>query len=325
MRRGAIVLLSLALLLVGAGVWVALAEDDGAMAQSDDSGSGCAVANAAGPTDPPRGARNARSRKQAKRRGTKRGATGSRQKISLQGDPQSASKSVNLGDDREAEEVVLRVNVSPRLSAKTTRKLSVAAEQFANSSETGETVTFPEPTFSKLKRSGDGKRIRFTMCVDPPNDLPAGKYVSTVMLEGPSPVEPAVMTVTLNAKDGHGFIIAALIAAFVSFLVLLYKGAGEKRVAALAAAEKLTGDERTRALRDAESWRRPLSACVGDLGWWVPTVASVAAAFALLYAAYDANPAWGEGGLVTNAIAVIGTALAAIGARTVFTQNSTSR
>lgn len=214
----------------------------------------------------------------------------------------------------------MRVNASPRVTPTYAKRLEVAAEPFVTSSETGDTITFSEPTFSKLEVSGNGKRITFKMCIDPPNDLPAGKYVSTVTLEGPPSVEAAAMTLTLNAKDGGGFIAAALLTAALAFLVLLYKGAGEKRSLLLAAAQKQPEAQRDAAVKDAEGWRGPIWSCLGDLGWLVPTLAAIISAFALLYAAYDANPAWGEGGFVTNAIALVGTGLAAVGAKTVFTQ-----
>ncbi|HEX7278659.1 MAG TPA: hypothetical protein VF255_03445 [Solirubrobacterales bacterium] len=255
--------------------------------------------------------------------------------VTLQPDPQSANKVVNLGDDRQLEEVTLRVNVSPEVPPNFEKQLTVVAEPFASSSETGETVTFSEePTFSELEVSGNRKRITFTMCVDPPDDLPAGKYTSTVMLEGPPPpeggvaeatvTEEAVMTVTFNGKDGRGFLFAALITASLAFLILLYKGAGERRPLLLKEAEKRTDSQRDKAIGDAQGWWKPAKDCLGDMGWLVPTLASIAAAFALLYAAYDANPAWGEGGIVTNAIALIGTGLAAVGAKTVFTQSSST-
>jgi hypothetical protein len=300
------------------GLAVALVAAHLAGAETVASNPRCSVANAAGPVAAdtlPRRNTNA-AKKQKKKKG--------QQKVSLQPDPQSAGRSVNLGDDREAEVVTLRVNASAELRRGFEKKLDLVAEPFVNTSETGETVTFPEPTFSKLEVSGNRKRITFKMCVNPPNDLPAGKYTSTVMLEGPPPTEAAVMTVTLNAKDGHGFILAAAFTALLAFLVLLYKSAGERRAVAIAAAEKKTED-RTQAMRAAEGWKDPICRCLHDLGWWVPTLASIGAAFALLYAAYDSNPAWGEGGLVTNAIALVGTGLAAVGAKAVFTQSSPSQ
>jgi hypothetical protein len=260
--------------------------------------------------------------KAAAKKGAAQKRAAVKRKVALQAEPASASKVVNLGDDREAEEVTLHATVSPKAPPNFEKQLGVVAEPFANTSETGETVTFPEPTFSKPKLSGNGKRVTFTMCVDAPNDLPAGKYATTVLLEGRPPTEPAVMTVTLNAKDGHGFILAAGLTALLSFLILLYKSAGEKRTLLLAEAEKAPENERADAVEKARGWWGPIWGCLKDLGWWVPTVAAVVSAFAVLYAAYAANPAWGEGGIVTSAIALIGTGLAAVGAKTVFTQNA---
>jgi hypothetical protein len=241
-------------------------------------------------------------------------------KLSLTADPTSANKVVNLGTDREPEEVTLRVNAAPRVPKGFGRRLEVVAEPFVSASETGDTNSFEEPRFSHLRVSGNRKRITFEMCVDAPNDTPAGKYVSTVQVEGPPSVEAAVMTVTVNGKDGGGFWLATGIAAFLAFCVLLYKGAGEKRALAIVRAQtKPAGEQRDEAVKTAERWLCALKRCVFDLGWWVPSIAALASAFALLLAAYTANPAWGEGGLVTNVVALTGTGLAAIGAKSVFT------
>jgi hypothetical protein len=220
--------------------------------------------------------------------------------------------------------VPLRVNASTVISKHLEQRLELVAEPFVSTSETGDTFTFAEPTFSKLKVSGNRKRVTFRMCVNPPNSLPAGKYISTVMLEGPPRVGSAVMTVTLNAKDGSGFKLWAGVTAAIAFLILLYKGAGERRAVLLAAAEKDTSTDHDKLVRDTECWWNSIKKCLCDLGWWVPTLASIGAAFALLYAAYESNPAWGEGGLVASGIALVGTGLAAVGAKTILTQTSSS-
>jgi hypothetical protein len=307
----------------------ALAVARPAAAEGEGAERTCKLPNAAGsvverasaaPSQKP--GRKKHKKKTSKTKAAAKKQAAAKKKVALQAEPASAGKVVNLGDDREAEEVTLHATVSPKAPPNFEKHLGVLAEPFANTSETGETVTFSEPTFSKPELSGNGKRATFTMCVDAPNDLPAGKYTTTVLLEGPPPTEPAVMTVTLNAKDGHGFILAAALTALLSFLILLYKSAGEKRTLLLAEAEKVPEGERDDAVKKARRWRGPIWECLKDLGWWVPTVAAVVSAFAVLYAAYAANPAWGEGGIVTSAIALIGTGLAAVGAKTVFTQNA---
>lgn len=282
----------------------------------------CPVPNAAGaPAGLAATGQPATARGNAKKQKTRKQKQQKQKKVFLQPDPQSVNRSVNLGDDREPEEVTLRVNLPAVLPPGFKQKLELVAEPFITTSETGETVTFSEPRFSELTVSGNRKRITFEMCIDPPNDLPAGKYTSTVMLEGPPPTESAVMTVTLNAKDGHGFVVAAALTAVLAFLILLYKGAGEKRTVRLAEAEKETdAEQRKAAVAAAERWWDPIKGCLLDLGWLVPTLASIAAAFTLLWAAYDSNPAWGEGGIVTSAIALVGTGLAAVGAKAIFTQ-----
>jgi hypothetical protein len=281
----------------------------------------CQVENAAGPAAGAPAGHTELGRKEKKR---KRGAA-KPVKLSLTADPQSANRVVNLGADREPEGVTLRVNAAPRVPPGYGRRLEVVAEPFVSSSETGDTNSFSEPAFSHLHVSGNRKRITFKMCIDAPNSLPAGKYLSTVLVEGPPPVEAAAITLTVNGKDGGHFWEAAGLTAFLAFLVLLYKGAAEKRALLIAKAQsKPEGDERDRAIGEAEKWPASLESCLWDLGWWVPTVAAVASAFGLLYAAYEANPAWGEGGLVTNAVALAGTGLAAVGAKAVFTPTAST-
>jgi hypothetical protein len=245
--------------------------------------------------------------------------------LSLTADPQFANKVVNLGSDRNPEKVTLRVNATPEIPIGYAKRLVVVAEPFVNTSETGDTNSFAEPTFSRLYISRNRKRITFKMCIHPTPDVPAGKYISTVMVEGPPPTEAAVLTLTVNGKDGGHFWEAAGITALLAFFVLFYKGAAEKRALAIAGAQsKPEGTEREKAISEAERWRPALWGCVWDLGWWVPTIAALAGAFAVLWAAYSANPAWGEGGLVTSGIALAGTGLAAVGAKAVFSPAATT-
>jgi hypothetical protein len=245
--------------------------------------------------------------------------------LSLTVDPQFANKVVNLGSDRNPEEVTLRVNATPEIPVAYAKHLVVVAEPFVNASETGDTNSFEEPTFSRLYISTNRKRITFKMCIRPTPEVPAGKYISTVMVEGPPPTEAAVFTVTVNGKDGGGFWLVASLTALLAFCVLFYKGAAEKRALSIAGAQsKPEGTERERAIAAGERWWPALKGCFFDLGWWVPTIAALAGAFALLWAAYAANPAWGEGGVVTSGIALVGTGLAAVGAKAVFSPTATT-
>ena len=103
-----------------------------------------------------------KQKKGAKQQGKKKPAA--HKKVTLQAEAASASKVVNLGDDREFEEVTLHASISPRAPPGFERRLAVVAEPFVNTSDTGETVSFAEPTFSKPKIAGNGKRATFTMC-----------------------------------------------------------------------------------------------------------------------------------------------------------------
>jgi hypothetical protein len=266
-----------------------------AQAQEDE----CSVANASG----------------------KAGGKKVKKAVTLETDAGSLNRTVNLGSDRELEAIRLRVNVPKGLTKKKlVKRMELAAEPFTKVHETAEAAIVTDIEFSELNVSGDGKRITFDMCVDPPNGLDAGKYTSVVTLEGPRGVSPATMTVTLNGKDGGVFVAALFVTALLSFLVLLYKGASEMRATAIAAAKKETdADKRKTDLEKAEKWWGHVGKCVTSPGWLVPTFAAIGAAFAILWAAYDGNPAWGESGPVTSGLALLGAGLAAIGAKTIFT------
>jgi uncharacterized protein YpmB len=266
-----------------------------AQAQQDE----CSVANASG----------------------KAGGKRVKKAVTLETDAGSLNRTVNLGSDREEEAISLRVNVPKGLTKKKlVKRMELVAEPFTKVHETAEAAAITDVEFSKLNVSGDGKRITFYMCVDPPNNLDAGKYTSVVTLEGPRGVNPATMTITLNGKDGGGFLIALIVTAVLSFLVLLYKGASEMRAAAIAAAKKETdANKRKTAVENADKWWGHVGKCVTSPGWLVPTFAAIGAAFAILWAAYDGNPAWGESGPVTSGLALLGAGLAAIGAKTIFT------
>lgn len=250
-----------------------------------------------------------------------------RETVVLETDPGSLNRTVNLGSDREEEVIALRVNVPKGLArTKLSNRMELVAEPFVKAHDTAESSSFTEISFSKLDVSGDGKRIGFKMCVDPPNGLDAGKYTSLVTLDGPPGVSSATMTVTVNGKDGGMFAFWAFVTAVLSFLVLLYKGAGELRAAAIAAAEKETDAAKKKAaIEAAEGWGDPLKRCIASLGWLVPTLVSIALAFTALWAAYNANPAWGEDGAWTSGLALLGTGLAAIGAKTILTPGSGTR
>ncbi len=63
----------------------------------------------------------------------------------------------------------------PGLPAALEDHLELVADEIVRSGETTDSVSFPDPKFSALKLSGNRKRITFRACLDPPEDLPAGK------------------------------------------------------------------------------------------------------------------------------------------------------
>jgi hypothetical protein len=288
--------------LLGAVLGVVIVDDDGSGTAGTSGKDECTVSNASG----------------------KAGGEKIKPPVVLETDAGSLNRTVNIGSDREEEVISLRVDVPKGLKKrKLVKRMELVAEPFTKTHETAESASITDIKFSKLDLSGDGKRIAFLMCVDPPSGLDAGKYTSVVTLEGPPGMVAATMTVTLNGKDGGTFLTWLLITAAIAFLALLYKGASEKRSAAIAEAEKETDDaERDAALKKAERWWASVWSCLKDPGWLVPTIAAVVGSFGALWAIYDNNPAWGENGAVTSGLALIGAGLTAVGVKTIFTRGS---
>lgn len=247
--------------------------------------------------------------------------------ITLQAEPQSSTRVVNFGADRDRETPVFHISAPSALPKGIEKRLELVADPIVRTGETTESVSFPDPKYSVLRVSGNRKRISFRVCLDPPEDLPAGKYSGQVTLEGPPGVESAAVTITLNAKDGSGFRIGMAVTGLLAFLVLLYKGAGDERARRTEAAEKLPNEladgspnqAKTNAKTDAASWLRAGGACLWNPGWLFPTLFAVGGAFGALLAAYTNNPSWGESGLLSSVAALVGTGLAAVGARAIFT------
>ncbi|MDA0167644.1 hypothetical protein OJ998_00980 [Solirubrobacter taibaiensis] len=247
--------------------------------------------------------------------------------VSLQPEGSSTSQVINFGSGRKADYRQFNIAVqsgTDDLPPVIDDRLVLVADQMLRVGDTTDSVTFPEPTFSQIKQTGNRKRVRFTACLTPPADLPAGRYVGVITLEGPPGIEPTTVTITANVKDGVGFRIAVVVAGLLAFLVLLYKGANDERgrrlrdLEAANVTRELDG-EPNQAYVIAESWSRAAAARLRDPGWLGPSLAAIVSTFGALAAAYLNNPAWGESGLVASATALIGTALAAVGAKELFT------
>ena len=225
--------------------------------------------------------------------------------VTLQPEPNSQSRVVNFGDDRDPESQRFAINAEPPLTRGDERRLSLVADVIVRTgSDTAETVTFPEPKFSPLRRSGNGKRITFEVCLTPPEDLPPGQYTGLVTVDGPEGVESTAVTVTANAKDESLFWRGAIITLLIAFVVLWYKRAADIH------AEHVRTDP-------AAGWGQSFRACFKDIGWVVSTIAALAVTGAALYVLWERDPSWGATGTVGSLIALIGAGLASIGAKTV--------
>lgn len=242
--------------------------------------------------------------------------------IKFQAVPQATTR--NFGSDRKPVDAVFKLTTESALPKDIEKRLELVADPILRVGDTTDSAAFPEPSFSALRVSQDRKTIRFRVCLDPTNDLRAGKYVGTISLEGPPGVDASTVTVTANAKDGGVFTWSAIISLLLAFFIMLYKGANEERVRLKAEAEKLPetddAEKQTKAsaLTTADKYFPAAWSTLKDPRWLIPTLFAVGAAGGALWGIYDANPAWGEAGPITSAFAIIGAALAAIGAKAIF-------
>ena len=233
--------------------------------------------------------------------------------VQLTPDPGSQVKAVNVGADRDGEEVVYTLVTSRPISKDLAGRLSFVGDAIARTEQgAAETVAFPEPRFSKPVLSGSRDRIRFRMCVQPPRDLPAGAYTGVVDVEGPLGVEATAVTLTMNARNGELFWFGLLLTLLLAFGALAYKDMADRRKA-------LVEQGKT----PSKEWGPQWSETRADLAFWVTTLAALGTTFGTLYAVYRANASWGEDGLSAVA-ALVGTGLAAVGARAILTSSPTA-
>jgi hypothetical protein len=214
--------------------------------------------------------------------------------------PSSQVRVINLGTDRDAETAIFTLKAKPPLPAGVERQINLVADTIARTGqEEAETVQFPEPTFSEINVSDDRETIRFKMCLDPPNDLPAGRYTGVVDVEGPAGVEATAVTVTLNAKNGALFRSGLVLTLALAALTLLYKEAADRHAA-----------------HPTDKWGPDVRAALKDVGWVAGTLFALGATFGTLYAVWSKDPSWGSKDLGAVA-ALVGTGLAAVGARAI--------
>jgi hypothetical protein len=234
----------------------------------------------------------------------------------------SASRVLNFSAGRDAKTAVLRVKVDPALPPGAERALRLEADPLVRTGNTNaETVDFPDLRFSALQVSANRERISFRVCLTPTEDLPAGKYTGAITLDGPTGVEGATITVTANAKNGLLFWCGAFLTLALAYLVLLYKAAADTRGHRIDAAENGTEE----AKKQAAKWSPAFRANFMDVGFLFRSLLTLGATFGALYALWEANPAWGEGGTVASLIALVGVGVAAVGARAIIDPSTTPR
>lgn len=223
----------------------------------------------------------------------------------------SAQRAVNVGGDRDKERVPdIRLDLSrpvpPRVKP---WHFEIYADPLVRTSgEALETVSFPEPSFTRPQLVNGRSRVRFTLCLDP-RDLPAGKYTGLVNIQGPRNITATTMAVTANVKDATLFWVGTAAALVVALLTLLFKGAADQRA--------LLRDAPTEAEPNPPwpSWSRGLRGALGDPQFMFTSLVAIAAAFGALYTLYANDASWGASGL-SSVFALLVAAFAAVGGQT---------
>jgi hypothetical protein len=209
---------------------------------------------------------------------------------------------MNMGGLRGIATTDITVTASPALPASVHRQaitLSVPA-RFARSGTGLGTAYLRTPTFSLPRILEHGALIAFTLCIDA-SHIGAGSYVGQVIVGGPRGVQPATVTITLNAKDSTllvvGITIAGLLAAGLLILRSM-KAKYDKQDDGQKSVSKAFGDT----LKD-------------PLGFWAPSVIAIGGAIVAMLQVYDSNAAWGAD-QVSSVIALGSTAITAAGVGT---------
>jgi hypothetical protein len=146
-----------------------------------------------------------------------------------------------------------------------------------------ESVDFPDPTFTAPRISTNRKQISFDMCLNAKGVSP-GKYVGNVTVSGPDGLGEARVGITANLKARFLiWLIFAAIAMLFACAAMFFK-----------------------------DWTKDKTSI--DRKWWFKTIGTLVVAFGALAAVYLNDPTWGAG-LFASFIALVGTALAAVGGR----------
>ena len=240
--------------------------------------------------------------------------------VKLSPEPNSQARVVNFGGDREPEFQRFTLTAEPKLPEGAEKQLSMVADVMTRTgNESADTVTFPDPRFTPIAVSGNGKRLVFGVCLSPPEDLPAGKYTGLITTDGPDGIEGATVSLTANAKNGKGFLAAAAAAMLIALLFLLYKGVADTRERRMEAAKNEADPAKKAAAADwKQAWREQRK----DIGWYASILIAIGGSAVALVALWDNDPAWGDEGFPGALIALVAAALAAVGAKTVLSSSS---
>jgi hypothetical protein len=214
---------------------------------------------------------------------------------------------INFGGARGVQFLDVTLDFSQPVPQSFLRRLVLdAPRRFYREGASLATVAIAPPTFVAPASHGH-KRVTFTICVDGA-DVPSGSYTGIVSVFGPEGFEPLDLSVTVNARNADLFGVTLGVALFVSFLLLLLKGAADRH------------DETVRRFAQksdeaiVESVRAHDANVLKDPAWWLATVVVLALGVVGAYAIYAQNPAWGDAP-VSAIIAVAGAVLAPAGLR----------
>lgn len=228
--------------------------------------------------------------------------------------PDDDNVSINFGSGRGTLDQEIVVNLSRPLPARL-RPDQITIDiprRFRRVGETLQTVRGITPRFG-IPNLRDGF-ISFDVCVDG-EGIAAGSYSGLIAIGGPRGLERTAVTLTITAKDGKGFLMAAIVVLLLTFGFLLLKEQWSDKETY---ARWIEQADNARAAHPRRAFFLTRGVKFGLDGILIDCIVPVVLAFGAMFTAYNNDATWGAEGFASM-LALITTAFASAGIRSLFT------